>query len=336
MANFEACISYISSVTLENLGIDPENYSVTIDDVMILNSNVGLDSIDEEVEDFKSRNPQFSSSQPHRRSVPANSWVSLPTPTLNTDQGLKNISNAVDSSIKNIIGRVSWLSSNSGSSEEIGKPELGGTLSSTMLQQLEENAAFMGPKSDQGGIVSPMNSLSSAEQQQRGTETETATPFPASGKYDTVAATGGDAEPRPHRSSTQERLTSRLGGVLKSFRLQQSPSQQQQPPPQASQQPQQQQSQPMSPVGMSHSRTASFISASFFGSPSADSRSRGNSIPTRLAGTLPPSGQPETDALDLSKLPRFPSDFDSLSMGQMKQLFDAYQSIMSKFDTTLS
>lgn len=297
-ANFEACVSYISSVSLENLDIDSTsipviNNKTSSEVITILDSNVGLDLIEDEVENFKKFNPPLPN-------VTNMNWVdysklALPESVLHSDQGLKSISNAVDTSIRNIMGKVSWLSS--GSSDDVLKGNNSTTdneiFSNSLLQQLEENDAFKEKNND----VTPTSSVSSTGNVVQSLKSadsgnsEGKTPFPTVNNS-SEQNNSNEYEPRMSTaSSTQDRLmnkfTTSVGGVMKNLRpLSTSSSssslnvttdgnnsnlksispnkmrQQQQPNIQA-------------PIGSSgsgtiRSRTTSFINSSIFGSPTSN------------------------------------------------------------------
>lgn len=140
-ANFEAAISYLSNVTLDNLDMPIPSEDINLlpgslkdrDELLsLLTVPLKLESIEEEVSAFKESNPLLLTSNTkndvgndsptltHSLSNITNSWVdyskvSLPS-VINADQGLKSISQAIDSSLKNIMGKVSRIG---GSSDDI-------------------------------------------------------------------------------------------------------------------------------------------------------------------------------------------------------------------------
>ncbi|ODQ46508.1 hypothetical protein PICMEDRAFT_58798 [Pichia membranifaciens NRRL Y-2026] len=140
-ANFEAAISYLSSVTLDNLDMPLPSEDINLlpgslkdrDELLnLLTVPLKLESIEDEVSAFKESNPLLmTSSLKNDASIGSptlttslsnitNSWVdyskvSLPS-VINADQGLKSISQAIDSSLKNIMGKVSRIG---GSSDDI-------------------------------------------------------------------------------------------------------------------------------------------------------------------------------------------------------------------------
>lgn len=315
-ANFEACISYISSVTLENLNIDQSSISgisnkSPSDIISILNSNIGLDLIEDEVEDFKKFNPPLPD-------ITTMNWVdysklALPESVLHSDQGLKSISNAVDTSIRNIMGKVPWLGS--GSSEDVLKGNNNTTdneiFSNSLLQQLEENVAF---KEKNNNEVTPTSSVSSTGNEAQALNhvsnenSNGKTPFPTvntnPNTQDQVNAIEG--EPRVTRtSSTQDRLMNRfttsVGGVMKNLRPMSTsssstslnvttdgniPNQKIISPIKTRQQLQQQQQQQNLQLGGNtiRSRTTSFINSSIFGSPTSSSNQLNGSSHESLSG----------------------------------------------------
>ena len=140
-ANFEAAISYLSSVTLDNLDMSLPSEDINLlpgslkdrDELLnLLTVPLKLESIEDEVSAFKKSNPLLlthsiknaanidSPKLTTSLSNITNSWVdyskvSLPS-VINADQGLKSISQAIDSSLKNIMGKVSRIG---GSSDDI-------------------------------------------------------------------------------------------------------------------------------------------------------------------------------------------------------------------------
>lgn len=373
-ANFEACISYISSVTLANLNIDPHTISSVKDSsptnmLQIIDSNVGLDLIDDEVEDFKKHNPPLSN-------VANTSWVdysrlTIPESMLHSDQGLKSISNAVDTSIRNIMGRVPWLSSGSNDDVQANANTDGEIFSDSLIQQLEENTAFK----DKNDNVTPTSSFSSTGNGANAPDTVagTKTPFPNDDSNGAESSQTCEGETTIKRSaSTQERLMSKLstsvGGVMKNLRpLSTSSSSTSLNAPDGTangktvspiKMRQQQNTQATNP-GTMRSRTTSFISTSIFGSPTSNasylgsheslntdrghqrtnsllgaletaisaSRSRGNSIPT----TKKPIEEDESSVLkELLRLKQFQAPFESLTVAELREVYDNYQFVMSK------
>jgi hypothetical protein len=236
-ANFEAAISYLSSVTLDNFEISLPSEDINLlpgslkrrDELLkLLTVPLKLESIDEHILNFRKTNPLLLSSdislnKPNINSPLnnfTNSWldyskVSLPNSVINADQGIKSISQTIDSSLKSIMGKVSWIS---GSNEEIStyydetlnedsqnnnnqhdNTSLNvdqNTLSDTLLKQLEENDAFL-------QLVKPQNEVT-----------------PVSSAFnDSHAAFGAR---KRGSSDVQEGLLSKftisVGGVMKNFR----------------------------------------------------------------------------------------------------------------------
>lgn len=228
-ANFEACLSYIASATLENLNIDypnenkcllpgselPRDYLINL-----LVTPISLSSIDEEILKFKQINPIFSKDDSKDLS---NNWVdyakiNLPGTMVNADQGLKSIGNVVDNSLRHFMGKVSWLGAVS--SEDIFKnSNEKHENNDELMRQLEENDAFKKEvvKKD---VVTPTSSFSS---ETRELNEENQTPFPLSNNDDMLVSESTEVNgPRSHRvSSTQEKILNKIssmGEVMKNLR----------------------------------------------------------------------------------------------------------------------
>ncbi|KAG0687799.1 hypothetical protein C6P40_001850, partial [Pichia californica] len=142
-ANFEAAISYLSSVTLDNLEMDLPSEDINLlpgsikdrsELLNLLTIPLKLESIDTEVKNFKNSNPLILNSKDNNILINdnnsiistslsniTNNWdyskVTLPS-MIQADQGLKSISQVIDSSVKNIMGKVPWIG---GSSDDINK-----------------------------------------------------------------------------------------------------------------------------------------------------------------------------------------------------------------------
>lgn len=141
-ANFEAAISYLSSVTLDNLDMPIPSEDINLlpgslkdrsELIKLLTTSLKFESIEEKTKSFKKNNPLILNSIDSNISINdnnsiisnhlstiTNSWVDYSKSNLpsvnNADQSLKSFSQAIDSSLKNIIGKVSWIS---GSSDNI-------------------------------------------------------------------------------------------------------------------------------------------------------------------------------------------------------------------------
>ncbi|KAG7727013.1 hypothetical protein KL933_002722 [Ogataea haglerorum] len=164
--NFEASLSYLASVTLDNLNISlDESISKVPEEtrelfIKFLTKPLVLESIEEEIK--KIRPLSTPSRQPS--SLLDSSRFSLLAPSeflplYHADQGIRNISNAVDSSIKSIIGRVSWLNS-------IGATDNHDPILESTRQQMEENLAIQStvslPKVEESKIT-PTSSISTSD-----------------------------------------------------------------------------------------------------------------------------------------------------------------------------
>lgn len=180
-ANFEAAISYLASVTIENLDIPipsedinllPGSLKTRNQLIDLLTIPLKLESIDENVLKFKQEHPLNKSSMimPNSNYNPLNNFtsnwidyskVSLPNPVFSADQGIKSISLTIDSSIKNIMGKVPWISAPNAEEDQYYDDTLNGevadtqehansnpqsqsddTFTSNLLKQLQENDAF--------------------------------------------------------------------------------------------------------------------------------------------------------------------------------------------------
>lgn len=196
-ANFEAAISYLASVTLENLDMEIPSPDINLlpgslkpreELLNLLIVPLKLESLDEKVSKFKNDNPLFLNSESNHLNKSTitnplnnftNNWidysrVNLPDSVINADQGIKSISQTIDSSLKNIMGKVSWIgsssddilksigsNSNSNSNAELetrpaepnlvyrsydvesgGKGNKHGSFSESLLKQLAENEIF--------------------------------------------------------------------------------------------------------------------------------------------------------------------------------------------------
>lgn len=165
-ANFEAAISYISSVTLENLGIPvpsphwdllPGSLKSRGELLTLLSVPLNLDSLEKKVLEFKEKNPLIIGASPTNENQnqslfanPLNAWLEYPKVGI-TDQNIKSISDSIDAGLRNLVGRVSWLSSSNldvtgreaPTVEEKSNQDKKTLLSETLLKQIQENDAYI-------------------------------------------------------------------------------------------------------------------------------------------------------------------------------------------------
>ncbi|GME79624.1 unnamed protein product [Ambrosiozyma monospora] len=240
LANFEACISYIASVTLENLKVDffPEGTSDAVRAQQpipqILMVPIQLEKIDEQVNKrrdalkYPPSAPTFSIEQ---RKVSFSDF----TPSINADQGIRNISHAVDSSLKNIMGKVSWLS------QSVDKLPISSddALPATLKKQLEENLVVQENKVDdpREHKLTPTSSISTSDSGGNNstnsngnghTKTYSASSLnliPENGVRkvpEPIAATGHPFQAGMASPNSQDKFlnkfTNSVGGVMKNFR----------------------------------------------------------------------------------------------------------------------
>lgn len=265
-ANFEASISYLCSVTLDNLNLGIPSDDINLspgykhdrnDMLKLLTQPIKLELIDKKVQQFKNNNPLVeinknslgffnygnsnnistntsnsnnnnnnttatneNSNSNNSGNTSSNSWMidyskfTLPTRVVHADEGLASISEAIDSSLKNIIDKVSWLSS--GSNEilnEIVENET--NYDNDLLKQLEENDAFQNVISNSS--TEPRNSLESNEKDK--------IPFPIQSNENSQGKEEESNELndkiRNRAGSTQDKIvkfTTSMGEVMKSFR----------------------------------------------------------------------------------------------------------------------
>lgn len=254
-ANFEAAISYLANVTLDNLemGLPSEDINLlpgSLKDrnelLLLLTTPLKLESIEVEAQKFKELNPlfKFDNSITINSLSLNNSWIdysklTLPNTVINADQGLKSISLAIDSSLKNIMGKVSWLSGSADDMRRLNDESTIGditndeitnntnnnnnsdlnitSLPDSLLKQLEENDAFQHDINDKIHILTPNLSLESTA---KDTFSNGGIEEKINENYvDNVHSRNSRSE---STTSTQERLISKftnsMGGVMKSFR----------------------------------------------------------------------------------------------------------------------
>ncbi|VEU19683.1 DEKNAAC100694 [Brettanomyces naardenensis] len=144
LTNFEACISYLASVTLSDLRIEPPGDETDLlPDIQVpreqildlLTKPLEIQSIDDETKKYKQANALPRS----RSSSYFSSFQQTPLSEsiYHADQGIRNISKSVDASLKSIMGRVPWISM---AGAAVGATESDEDLA--LKQQLEENVAF--------------------------------------------------------------------------------------------------------------------------------------------------------------------------------------------------
>ncbi|KAG7928897.1 hypothetical protein KL925_001078 [Ogataea polymorpha] len=163
--NFEASLSYLASVTLDNLNISLDETISKVPEesrdefLEFLTKPLVLESIEEEIKKIR---PTLSPRQPSFLLDSSRFSLLAPSeflPLYHADQGIRNISNAVDSSIKSIIGRVSWLNS-------IGTTDNHDPILESTRQQMEENLAIKStvslPKVEESKIT-PTSSISTSD-----------------------------------------------------------------------------------------------------------------------------------------------------------------------------
>ena len=284
-ANFEAAISYLSSVTLDNLELEIPSEDINLlpgsmksrEELLgLLTMPLKMESLETKVEEFKQHTPLHLTNDAvsiHSNGNTSNinsligfnktfntftntfidySKVSLPDSVINADQGIKTISQVVDSSLKNIMGKVS-VSFLGGSVDEIpteaelsssqmdvehndtideghnrnssvytlNDGEFENSLSKTLLEQLAENEAFNASNNAKTQVVSP-----SRMPTQQAPASVTLTTTNASNINFTHSNT---KFPSPLRRKTSvedvesqegilSKFTTSMGGVMKNFR----------------------------------------------------------------------------------------------------------------------
>ncbi|KAH3665999.1 hypothetical protein OGAPHI_004188 [Ogataea philodendri] len=231
--NFEASISYLASVTLENLNlqVNQEELVRPGDDAdqiaTLLSQPLVLESVDEQVKKVQSES--MSARHLSSSSLLDSSRFSLLTPAeflplYHADQGIRNISNAVDSSIKSIIGRVSWFN-----------PAVDPVLESTR-QQMEENLAIQTSvtlNKPEETKITPTSSIStndSRSQPQTGSDLTLQLPATQTGSSDGITSTMTSTTLVRTKSQDSyasspnaqdkffNKFTSSMGGVMKNLR----------------------------------------------------------------------------------------------------------------------
>ncbi|GMG19966.1 unnamed protein product [Ambrosiozyma monospora] len=240
LANFEACISYIAGVTLENLKVDffPEGTSEAIRTQQpipqVLTVPIPIEKIDEQVNKrrdalkYPPSAPTFSIEQ---RKVSFSDF----TPSISADQGIRNISHAVDSSLKNIMGKVSWLS------QSVDKLPVSSddSLPAALKKQLEENLIVQENKLDEPREhkLTPTSSISTSDSGGNNstssngnghTKTYSASSLNLIPENDVrkvpepIAATGHPLQVDLASPNAQDKFlnkfTNSVGGVMKNFR----------------------------------------------------------------------------------------------------------------------
>lgn len=317
-ANFEAAISYLSSVTLENLGLDipsddinllPGSMRTREELIGLLTVPLKLESIEDKIVEFKKTNPlilnneivsinrglmgfTFNNSLNNLTSNITNNFI--PNPLVNADEGIKSISKTVDSSLKNILGRVPWMSDTNIDTikENLAEPK----LDDTAMQQLMENEAFSSFENNKEGIISKFTSgvMKSFQQPPEPTTNTNTNTNTSTNTTDNLTNTGTT----PMKSSS----------------------------------------------GNIRSRAASFMNTSFFGSPSHDNGSTtnfgsGTSLLTTLEQAfintpngISPSRLSNTRKNTLTRLPSqgyqlkpITKPFEEMSISELREMYNSYQ-----------
>ncbi|TID29291.1 hypothetical protein CANINC_002087 [Pichia inconspicua] len=161
LANFEAAISYLASVTLDNLNIEAPDERIDLlpgstrprDELLkLLKLPIQLEKVEEKVAEFKTLNPLVINEQyKDLPESPFNNWinyknVSIPNAVITANQGIKSISQTIDLSLGDIIDKVPFFHNPGFSDESLlsqnNQKKEDSTLSDVLLKQLEENDAF--------------------------------------------------------------------------------------------------------------------------------------------------------------------------------------------------
>ncbi|KAF6008936.1 hypothetical protein HII12_003825 [Brettanomyces bruxellensis] len=149
LTNFEACMSYLSSVTIDDLSIDLSEERIEAISLFTGASKEDTNPLPKTI-----FNTYFTA-------IPQ---ITLPVSIYQADQGMKSISRSVDSSIRNIMGKVPWFPLGQGSSTNLVEKNNDAEAAALLQQQLEENIAFQqlqtGKKVDDNDKITPTSSAS--------------------------------------------------------------------------------------------------------------------------------------------------------------------------------
>lgn len=172
LTNFEACMSYLSSVTIDDLSIDLSEERIEAislftgaskeDTVNLLTKPLETEPIEQNIKEYKEENPLPKTIfNTYFTAIPQ---ITLPVSIYQADQGMKSISRSVDSSIRNIMGKVPWFPLGQGSSTNLVEKNNDAEAAALLQQQLEENIAFQqlqtGKKVDDNDKITPTSSAS--------------------------------------------------------------------------------------------------------------------------------------------------------------------------------
>lgn len=154
LTNFEACISYIASVTVDDLHVAlPQE----MEHKEILNEAIPLESIEEEAKKYKDEHII-----PRSRSGTYFQQIFTSDSLYHADQGIRNISKSVDTSIRNIMGKVPWIVNNNNSSNTAelsgNENDIHNNIDPNLQQQLEENLAYQKMGKEEAQKVTPVSS----------------------------------------------------------------------------------------------------------------------------------------------------------------------------------
>ncbi|QPG75654.1 hypothetical protein FOA43_003011 [Brettanomyces nanus] len=326
LTNFEACISYLASVTLDDLHIEPPGDETDQQVLDILTKPMVIENIEEETRKYKQAH-----SVPRSRSssyFPSSFQQSTPLSEsiYHADQGLRNISRSVDASLKSIMGKVPWIAINSSS------PKDGDTLDNALRQQLEENLAFQESQKTliEDHHISPISSSSISTGSNSLKHHSNLSLSSIGSKTGIPAITTAPSLP-PERLLS--RLTNSVGSAVKNFL-----------PASASSSNislgVQSESQQRSKV---RSRAASLMSGSFFsGSPQRISRSsslqqignegdkQGGGIFNTLENALETVKNRSRGNSVVEPPKQFNKTFEQMSIEELKEMFEGYQSLTNK------
>ena len=150
LTNFEACMSYLSSVTIEDLSVSlSEEKLGTIAAVTGLSKQETMDLLTKplETEPIEQNIKEYKKEHPLPKTIFNTYFTSIPQIPLSdsiyqADQGIRNISRSVDLSLRNIMGKVSWFPLVQGTNTNLIEKNNDSEAEALLQQQLEENVAF--------------------------------------------------------------------------------------------------------------------------------------------------------------------------------------------------